>query len=106
MSDKEEKRRKEDLRNAGIAGAAYETVQRYGSAAKQHYAAYSGVDNEAGTTLVKGLKQIAEEKINPDYKFQNIHQQAGFAAEVKEVARTNAECIHLMYRNQKKSCYV
>lgn len=93
MSDKEEKRRKEDLRNAGIAGAAYETVQRYGSAAKQHYAAYSGVDNEAGTTLVKGLKQIAEEKINPDYKFQNIHQQAGFAAEVKEVARTNAECI-------------
>ena len=94
MSDKKEKRRKEDdLLNAGIAGAAYETVQRYGSAAKQHYTAYSGIDNESGKTLVKGLKEIAKEKINPDYEFQNIHQQAGFSAEVKDVARSNAENI-------------
>ncbi|MGO5019363.1 hypothetical protein ACTQ32_02330 [Roseburia faecis] len=91
MDDK--KRKEEDLLNAGIAGAAYETVQRYGAAAKQHYVAYSGVDNEAGKTLVKGLKQIAEEKINPDYEFQNIHQQAGFSAEVKDVAKSNAESI-------------
>lgn len=87
------KRRQEDLLNVGIAGAAYETVQRYGNAAKQHYAAYSGVDNEAGKVLAKGLKQISEEKINPDYEFQNIHQQAGFSAEVKDVARSNAEKI-------------
>lgn len=86
-------RKEKDLLNAGIAGAAYETVQRYGAAAKQHYVAYSGVDNEAGKTLVKGLKQIAEEKINPDYEFQNIHQQAGFSAEVKDVAKSNAESI-------------
>lgn len=91
MDDK--KRKEEDLLSAGIAGAAYETVQRYGAAAKQHYVAYSGVDNEAGKTLVKGLKQIAEEKINPDYEFQNIHQQAGFSAEVKDVAKSNAESI-------------
>lgn len=91
MDDK--KRKEEDLLNAGIAGAAYETVQRYGAAAMQHYVAYSGVDNEAGKTLVKGLKQIAEEKINPDYEFQNIHQQAGFSAEVKDVAKSNAESI-------------
>ena len=39
------------------------------------------------------MKQISEMKINPDYRYQNIHQQAGFSAEVKEVARSNAENI-------------
>ena len=90
---KKRNRQQEDLLNAGIAGASYETVQKYGAAIKEHYAAYSGVDNENGKNLVKGLKQIAGEKINPDYKFQNIHQQAGFSAEVKDVARSNAEKI-------------
>lgn len=94
MYEKEEKKRKQkDLVNAGIAGAAYETVQKYGEAAKQHYVAYAGMDNESGQALVKGLEQISKEKINPEYKFQNIHQQAGFSAEVKEVARSNAEHI-------------
>ena len=94
MNEKEKNRDKqEDLLNAGIAGAAYENIQRYGEAAKQHYVAYSGVDNETGKVLFKGLKQIADEKINPDFEFQNIHQQAGFSAEVKDVARTNAERI-------------
>lgn len=94
MDEKDEKRyRQEDILNAGLSGAAYETIQRYGEAAKQHYVAYSGVDNETGKTLTKGLKQIAGEKINPDYKFQNEHQQAGFSAEVKNVARSNAENI-------------
>lgn len=93
MMDKKEKERKENLLNAGITGAAAETVQRYGSAAKQHYVAYSGVDNETKKNLVKGLKQISEGKINPDYKYQNIHQQAGFSAEVKDVACSNAELI-------------
>lgn len=89
--EKKKKQQEEDLLNAGIAGAGYETVQRFGSAAKQHYAAYSGQDNETGKNLVKGLKQISKEKINPDYEYRNIHQQAGFSAEVKDVARTNAE---------------
>lgn len=94
MEEKVEKKRKqEDLLNAGVAGATYETVQRYGAAVKKHYVAFSGVDNENGEVLVKGLKQIAEGKINPDYEFQNIHQQAGFSAEVKDVARSNAEKI-------------
>ena len=87
------KEKEENLLNAGIAGAAYETVQRYGDAAKQHIVAYSGTDNETGKVFVKGLKQIAEEKISSDYVFQNIHQQAGFSAEVKDVARSNAERI-------------
>ncbi len=91
--DKKKKQKSKDLLNAGVAGASYETVQRYGSAVKQHYVAYSGTDNEIGKKLVKGLKQISEEKVNPDYKYQNIHQQAGFSAEVKDVARVNAEKI-------------
>lgn len=88
-----EEKKQKDMLNAGLAGAAYETVQKYGDAAKQHYVAYSGIDNEIGKALVKGLKQISEEKINPDYEFQNIHQQAGFSAEVKDVARSNGERI-------------
>ena len=87
------KQKNDDLLNAGIAGAAYETVQRYGAAVKEHYVAYSGVDHEAGKVLAKGLKQISQENVNPDYKFQNIHQQAGFSAEVKDVARSNADNI-------------
>ena len=91
--DKKREQGIENVINAGIAGAAYETVQRYGDAAKQHYVAYSGQDNEFGNNLVKGLKQISREKVNPDYEYQNIHQQAGFSAEGKDVARTNAEKI-------------
>lgn len=93
MNDKKKKDVLNNILNAGIAGVGTETIQRYGSAAKQHYVAYSGTDNEAGKNLVRGLKQIAEEKVNPDYEYQNIHQQAGFSAEVKDVARFNAEKI-------------
>lgn len=94
MNDEEKKKEKyKDWLKSGVDGASYETIQRFGSAINQHFIAYSGIDNEKGKTLVKGLKQISEMKINPDYRYQNIHQQAGFSAEVKEVARSNAENI-------------
>ena len=96
MGEKEKKKeqRKEDLLNAGIAGANYETIQRYGAAVKEHYVAYSGYDNELGNKLSRGLKDIAKNsKVNPDYKNQNIRQQAGFSAEIKSVANDNAENI-------------
>ena len=83
----------DDLKNAVISGAAAETVQRYGAAAKEHFVAYSGVDNEAGKTLAKGLKSVSQERINPQYRYRNIHQQAGFSAEIKDVARENAKNI-------------
>ena len=38
-NDKKDK--KDDLLRAGIAGALYETIQRYGSAAKEHLVGYS-----------------------------------------------------------------
>ena len=41
--------------------------------------------------MQKGLKKIAKSNVNPNYKTQNIKQQAGFAAEVKYTARQNAE---------------
>lgn len=92
MSDDKDNKKK-GLLNAAIVGGTYETTQKYGDAVKQHFVAYSGRDNETGINLVKCLKDIAEGKINPDYEFQNISQQSGFAAEVKEVARSNAEAI-------------
>lgn len=79
--------------NAGLAGAQIEVVKRYGSAAKEHFVAYVGADNETGEKLAKGLKKIARSKVNPDYHNVNIKQQAGFSAEVKTVARINAEKI-------------
>lgn len=102
MDEKEKNTKKEEnILNAGIAGASSETIQRFGSAAKEHYAAYSGRDNEINRRLVKGLKDISEQKINPDYTYQNVHQQAGFSAEVKDAANTNAERIINGEKNRK-----
>ena len=80
--------------NAGLAGAQNETIQRFGSAVKEHLVAYTGIDNERGEELAKGLKQISESKANnPRYRDINIKQQAGFSAEVKTAARENADKI-------------
>lgn len=92
-NERKEKRRKKGLERSAIEGAAAETVQRFGSANKQHFVAYSGVDNEAGKQLTKGLKEISEYTVNPDYETQNIKQQAGFSAEIKANARKNADRI-------------
>lgn len=89
----EQDTQQEDLRNAGIAGAASSTVGQYGSAIKQHFVAFSGHDYETGQTLTKGLKDIASSKVNPQYQKQNLRQQSGFSAEVKESARYNAQKI-------------
>ena len=80
-------------KNVIIEGASTETVQRYGSAVKEHFIAYSGIDNENGEQLKKGLKQISESKLNPEYIKQNLKQQAGFSAENKYAARENARNI-------------
>lgn len=91
------KRKKEKIDtivNAGLAGVAGDTVARFGSGIKEHIVGYSGVDNEAGTTLKRGLKSIADYKrcapSDPDYD-RTTKAQAGFSAEAKEVARRRAE---------------
>ena len=83
-------RKVSSARNAGIAALSGDTVQRYGSAAKEHLVAYSGIDNETGRRLSKSLKSIAKEKLTDP---RNLKQQAGFAAEVKHTAKENAERI-------------
>lgn len=87
------KEKQEALDNAAQTGAASEVVQRYGSASKEHYVAYCGVDNEAGIKLKHGLKSIAQSKIHPNYEDTNIKQQSGYAAELKRTARHNAQNI-------------
>ncbi|MDA3045980.1 hypothetical protein OFO10_02270 [Campylobacter sp. VBCF_06 NA8] len=96
MSNEKEKKKKEKLEtleSVAQSGAATEVVGRYGSAIKEHFVAYSGTDNETGEQLKKGLKDIKNHKINPEFKDQNLKQQAGFAAENKYAARQNAEHI-------------
>ncbi len=90
---KSNKDKQDDLLRAGIAGASYEAVQRYGAAAKEHLVGYSGIDNESGTTLQKSLKSIQAQGTNDDYAFSIRQQKAGWAAEVKDTAASNAENI-------------
>ena len=94
------KEKEDDLIRAGIAGAAYETIQTYGSAAKEHLVAYSGVNNEVidpstemASELQKSLKSIKAQGTNDEYAFSIRQQKAGWAAEVKDTANTNAEKI-------------
>jgi hypothetical protein len=93
LSKEEREDKEQTLVNVGLAGAAAEVVERFGSANKELLVGYSGVDNETGQVLSKGLKSISESKINPDYKENNINQQSGFSAEVQSNSRKNAENI-------------
>lgn len=95
-----EKDKEDDLINVSIAGAAFETIQRYGSAAKEHFVAYSGIDNEVidpttgkALKLQKSLKSIKAQRTNDKFKFQIQQQKTGWAAEVKDTANSNAEKI-------------
>ena len=91
MDSKQEKNKNATLKNVAVSSAQYKTIQRYGAAVKEHIKAYSGFDNETGEMLQKGLKQISNSTVNPEYKDSNIKQQAGFSAEVKTAARENAQ---------------
>lgn len=90
MSDKKKDNDK-TLEHIIMEGASAETIDRYGKAASEHFTAYSG--KVAGEELSKGLKSISKSKVNDKYRDQNIKQQAGFSAEVKSVARNNADNI-------------
>lgn len=93
--EKEKKQRNNATVNAGLAGIADDVVDRYGSGVKEHIVGYTGIDNELGTVNERGLKQISQyrrgnPKTDPNYR-THTKQQAGFAAETKEVARRRAE---------------
>lgn len=73
--------------------ATGEVVERFGSAAAEFIKGYTGVDNETGQVFAKGLKGIAEGRLNPEFLDQNLKQQAGYAAEVAATSRDNARAI-------------
>lgn len=77
-----------------------ETEQIYSEAARQHVVAYEGIDYAQGKRLERGLEKISRSKVNSQYRDMNIKQQAGFSAEVKEVARNNAEQIVKRKKNR------
>ena len=75
------------------SNAADDVIERYGSASKEHLVAYSGVDNETGRTLKRGLKKTSESQLGQGYEELHMRQQAGYSAEDKYTAKQNAERI-------------
>lgn len=89
---KAEKPKRERMAEPGtLAAIAQDAISRYGSGVKEHLVAFGGVDNETGQHLKRSLEGISKSKVHPDFQKQNLKQQAGFAAETKEVARRRAE---------------
>jgi hypothetical protein len=82
-----------DITRVGIAHGTSETVGLYGSASAEYIKGYAGIDHETGQKFSKGLRDIAEHKLHPDYTEANLKQQAGFSAEIATTSRDNAEAI-------------
>ncbi|GAA7649282.1 hypothetical protein MMM6_06110 [Helicobacter pylori] len=64
-------------------GSTSEESALYASANKEHLAI---LDDK---TLGRTLEGISKYKVNPKYQYQNINQQAGYSAEIKEQAHAN-----------------
>lgn len=91
-------RKKKFVVNSTTVGMAQAKLnQIHGEAASQMIQAYKGVRyDSAGTDLGhsgRNLKQISKYKLNPEYKEQNIQQQAGFSGELIKEARDNKKAI-------------
>ena len=99
MNEKEEKDKKSRYRESIIGANTTQNVGRYGEAASEFIKGYKGNVANDGTIIKKGLKQVSESKVNPDYKYANIKQQAGFSAEIHYVDKENAD--NIINRNRK-----
>lgn len=86
-----------DVNTATVGMAQHYHIQKNGEAASQILQAYTGkrYDSNGNEIIFKGrsLKKISEYKINPEYRQQNINQQAGFSAELIKEARDNKKAI-------------
>lgn len=89
----ENEEKKKTLRNIALGTGTYEVVNRYGSAANEFIKGYKGNIGNNDEVISKGLKQIAKSKVSEKYKYQNLKQQAGFAAEVHYENKVNSENI-------------
>ncbi|WRD74725.1 hypothetical protein E5E60_02990 [Helicobacter pylori] len=84
---KKDREKNSNIANAAIVGAVSEESALYASTNKEYLAI---LDDK---TLGRTLEGISEYKVNPKYQYRNINQQAGFSAELKEQAHTNAQNI-------------
>ncbi len=79
--DREKKQKYSNIADATILGSTNEESVLYASANREYL------------SVLDRLEEISKRKINPNYINQNINQQAGFSAELKEQAHTNAQNI-------------
>ncbi len=79
--DREKKQKYSNITDATIMGSTSEENTLYASANREHL------------SVLDKLEEISKRKINPNYINQNINQQAGYSAEIKEQAHVNAHNI-------------
>ncbi|GAA9264536.1 hypothetical protein TH0144_10330 [Helicobacter pylori] len=84
---KKKKQKHSNITDAAILGSTSEESALYANANKEHLAI---LDDK---TLGRTLEGISKYKVNPKYQYQNINQQAGYSAEIKEQAHANAHNI-------------
>ncbi|WP_120804964.1 hypothetical protein [Helicobacter pylori] len=79
--DREKKQKYNNITDATIVGSTIEVSTLYASANREHL------------SVLDRLEEISKRKVNPNYIKQNINQQAGYSAEIKEQAHGNANNI-------------
>ncbi|MGL2765471.1 hypothetical protein ACQJ80_04695 [Helicobacter pylori] len=79
--DREKKQKYNNITDSTIMGSTAEESALYASANREHFSA------------LDRLEEISKRKINPKYINQNINQQAGYSAEIKEQAHVNVHNI-------------
>ncbi|GAA7349763.1 hypothetical protein BD0120_09740 [Helicobacter pylori] len=86
--DREKKQKYSNITDAAIMGSTSEESALYASANREHL------------SVLDKLEEISKRKINPNYINQNINQQAGYSAELKEQAHANAQ--NILMKNGEK----
>ncbi len=79
--DREKKQQYSNITDAAIVGSTSEESTLHASTNREHL------------SVLDKLEEISKRKINPNYINQNINQQAGYSAEIKEQAHGNANNI-------------
>ncbi|WRF71445.1 hypothetical protein FNE43_03655 [Helicobacter pylori] len=79
--DRKKKQKYNNITDATIMGSTGEESALHASANREHFSAFDR------------LEEISKRKVNPNYIKQNINQQAGYSAEIKEQAHVNAHNI-------------
>ncbi len=79
--DREKKQKYSSITDTTTMGSTAEESVFYASANREHF------------SVLDRLEEISKRKINPNYIKQNINQQAGYSAEIKEQTRVNARNI-------------